>query len=288
MEMTSKMKTAMEIKNKNFGNVIEFAYPNETMAISTTSNECSLSCAHCNGHYLKNMTPMNDYKDKIKGKNVSSFLLSGGCSFEGDVPINKHINTIKQLKEEGYKLNAHLGLMDEESLSEVCKYIDTVSFDLVFDEDTIKEVYKINKTKEDYIKAYESIQQKTEVAPHICIGLKGGEIKGEYEVINYLSQNTPNKITFIVLIPTKGTEYENVNPPNLERVANVLCEARINMPNTEINLGCMRPRGNYRKELDILALNCGVNRIVLPSRDAKNKASQMKMTIIESKECCVL
>ncbi|MGL5346102.1 MAG: radical SAM protein [Peptostreptococcaceae bacterium] len=288
MNLTSKMKTAMEIKNKNFGNIIEFVYPNETLAISTTSSACSLSCAHCNGYYLKNMIPINNYKDRIKGKNINSFLLSGGCSFEGDVPINKHINTIKQLKEEGYKLNAHLGLMDEESLSEICKYIDIVSFDLVFDEDTIKEVYKINKTKKDYIKAYESIQQKTEVAPHICIGLKGGEIKGEYEVINYLSQNQPKKITFIVLIPTKGTEYENVESPKLENVADILCEARIKMPNTQINLGCMRPRGTYRKELDTLALNCGINKIVLPSREAKNKALQMNMNIIESKECCVL
>lgn len=288
MNLTSKMKTAMEIKNRCFGEKIEFAYPNNTLAISTTDNECSLSCAHCNGHYLKNMTPIKDYKEKVKGKNISSFLLSGGCSFDGDVPINKYINTLKKLKEEGYKLNAHLGLMDEESLNEVCKYIDIVSFDLVFDKDTIKEVYKIDKDKEDYIKVYESINKKTEVAPHICIGLKGGEIKGEYEVLNYLSQNPPKKITFIVLIPTKGTEYEDVNPPNLEKVADILCEARINMPNTEINLGCMRPRGKYRRELDALALMCGVNRIVLPSREAKNKAIQMNMSIIESKECCVL
>lgn len=288
MNLTDKMKIAMEIKNKNFGDKVEFAYPNETLAISTTNNNCALSCAHCNGYYIKNMTPINEYKDKVRGRNVSSFLLSGGCSFNGDVPINNHLDTIKQIREDGYKLNAHLGLMDEENIEKVFEYIDVVSFDLVFDKDTIKEVYKIDKTQEDYIKAYESIRAKVEVSPHICIGLKGGEIKGEYEVIDYLSQNPPKKVTFIVLIPTKGTEYEGVNPPELDRVADVLCEARIKLPNTEINLGCMRPRGMYRKELDILALMCGINKIVLPSRDAKNKAKQMKMTITEGKECCVL
>lgn len=288
MNLTSKMKAAMEIKNKNFGNKVGFVYPNETLAISTTNNDCSLSCAHCNGHYLKNMTPISNYEDRIKGRNLSSFLISGGCSFDGEVPISKHINTMKQLKEEGYKLNAHLGLMDEENLDKVCKYLDIVSFDLVFDKETIKEVFKIDKNKEDYINAYESIQKKTEVAPHICIGLKGGEIKGEYEVLKYLSQNPPKKLTFIVLIPTKGTEYENVNPPELEQVADILCEARISLPNTEINLGCMRPRGTYRKELDQLALMCGINKIVLPSREVKNQAIQMSMDIIESKECCVL
>ena len=288
MKLTSKMKRAMGIKNSNFGNRIEFSYPNETLAISTTNDNCNLSCAHCNGHYLKNMTPIDNYNAKIESKNISSILLSGGCSFEGDVPINKHLDTIKQLKEKGYKLNAHVGLMSKETIETVCEYIDIVSFDLVFDKDTIKEVYKIDKTKDDYIRVYESIKENTEVAPHICIGLKGGEIKGEYEIINYLSENPPKKVTFIVLIPTKNTEYENVSPPDLEKVADVLCEARINLPNTEINLGCMRPRGQYRKELDELALMCGVNKIVLPSRSAKNKAIEMNMDTLETKECCVL
>lgn len=288
MNITPKMEKAMKIKNTNFGNEIQFSYPNETLAISTTGDNCNLSCAHCNGHYLKNMTPINDYKSKIKTKNISSFLLSGGCSFEGDVPINRNIETIKKLKEEGYKLNAHLGLMDKKSIEDVCKYIDIVSFDLVFDKETIKEVYKIDKNKEDYIKAYETIREVTEVAPHICIGLKGGQIKGEYDIINYLSKNPPKKVTFIVLIPTKNTEYENVSPPDLEKVCDVLCEARISFPNTEINLGCMRPRGKYRKELDELAIMCGINKIVLPSNNAKARAIDMNMTIEETKECCVL
>lgn len=287
-DLSAKMRTAFDIKLSNFGNEIEFAYPNQTLALSTTSNKCSLKCAHCNGHYLENMIPIEGYEEKVKSRNITSFLLSGGCSYEGDVPINTHIQTIKELKEQGYRLNAHLGLMDKESIIELCKYLDIVSFDLVFDKETIKEVYKMDKSKEDYIKAYNTIRENTEVAPHICIGLKGGKVKGEYDIIEYLQKNPPNKLTFIVLIPTKGTEYEDVEPPKLEEVADVLCEARISLPNTEINLGCMRPRGVYRKELDQLAIMCGVNRIVLPSKSAKNKAIDMNMTITECKECCVL
>ncbi|MGX9755030.1 radical SAM protein [Clostridioides difficile] len=287
-DLSAKMRTAFDIKLNNFGNEIEFAYPNQTLALSTTSNKCSLKCAHCNGHYLENMIPIEDYEEKVKSRNITSFLLSGGCSYEGDVPINTHIQTIKKLKEQGYRLNAHLGLMDKESIIELCKYLDIVSFDLVFDKETIKEVYKMDKSKEDYINVYNTIREHTEVAPHICIGLKGGKVKGEYEIIEYLQKNPPNRLTFIVLIPTKGTEYEDVEPPELEEVADVLCKARISLPNTEINLGCMRPRGVYRKELDQLAIMCGVNRIVLPSKSAKNKAIDMNMTITECKECCVL
>ena len=288
MNLDLKIKKAYKIKYDNFGDKIEFAYPNETLALSTTNNKCELMCAHCNGHYLKNMTPIDLYKEKTKSRNISSFLLSGGCNFDGDVPINNYLDTIKQLKQEGYKLNAHIGIMDENYIEKVCKYIDIVSFDLVFDKETIEEVYKINKTKEDYIKTYETIKKYSDVSPHICIGLKGGKIKGEYEIIKYLSQSPPDKLTFIVLIPTKNTEYENVQPPELNQVANVLCEARISMPNTIINLGCMRPRGKYRKELDKLALDCGVNKIVLPSKSARIRANQLDLNILETKECCVL
>lgn len=288
MNLIDKMNKAFNIKKENFGNEIVFTYPNETLAISTTNNSCNLSCAHCNGHYLKNMTPISEYKSKVKSRNVSSFLLSGGCNFEGNVPVNNYIETLKSLKDDGYKLNAHLGLMDKKSIENVCKYLDTVSFDLVFDKETIKEVYKIDKEKSDYIRAYETIKANAEVSPHICIGLKGGLVKGEYEILSYLAKNPPKKLTFIVLIPTKNTEYENVSPPNLDDVCNVLCEARISMPNTEINLGCMRPRGSYRRSLDSLSLMCGVNKIVLPAKEARDKAAQLNMTINESRECCVL
>lgn len=288
MILNDKMKKALQIKNNNFGNFISFSYPNETLAITTTGNECSLKCSHCNGHYLKNMTPIENFEEKVKTRDITSLLLSGGCSFDGDVPINNHIDKIRELKSNGYKLNAHLGLMDEGHLMELSKYLDVVSFDLILDEETIKEVYKIDKDRNDYIKAYETLKKHTKVIPHICIGLKGGEIKGEYEILEYLKKNKPEQLTFIVLIPTKNTEYELVEPPKLDKVIDLLCNARINFPDIPINLGCMRPRGNYRRELDELAIMCGINKIVLPSKNAVNKAVEMNMTIIDTKECCVL
>lgn len=297
---------------------IIFAYPNSTIALTTTGDKCSLGCAHCNGHYLKNMTSIEDYVESInenekeldtkdlevddknidnivkkeifkyKNREITSILLSGGCSFEGDVPLIKHLDTIKYLKERGYKLNSHLGLMAIKDIEEICKYIDVASFDMVFDRETIKEVYKMDKTKEDYIKVYETLKKYIDVSPHICIGLKGGEIVGEYEVIDYLSKNPPSKVTFIVLIPTKHTEYENVDPPKLEEVEKILKEARLKLPNTQINLGCMRPRGNYRQELDVIAIKCGVDTIVLPSKKAIRYAIENGYEIQESRECCVL
>lgn len=288
MNLNRKINLAYDTKVKNFGNNIEFAYPSQTLAVSITDTNCSLGCAHCNGHYLKNMTPIAEYEKDIKKRNITSILLSGGCSQDGDVPIDTHIETIKKLKQKGYKLNSHIGLMNKENIDLVCNFLDYVSFDLVFDEDTIKEVYKINKSREEYIATYEYIKKYTKVAPHICIGLKGGKVKGEYEIIDYLEKNQPDQLTFIVLIPTRNTEYENVDPPNLDEVIDVLCETRIRLSKTKINLGCMRPRGKYRSDLDKIAIECGINKIVLPSKSCKNLALEMKLDIKESKECCIL
>ncbi|MGL5712710.1 MAG: radical SAM protein [Paraclostridium sp.] len=288
MNLENKMDLAYRTKIENFGCEIEFSYPNQTMAVSITDTECSLGCAHCNGHYLKNMTPIDEYKSNIKNRNITSLLLSGGCSENGDVPIERHIGTIKELKEKGYRLNSHIGLMDKKNIDLVCEYLDYISFDLVFDKETINEVYKINKNKNDYIDTYEYIQKHSKVAPHICIGLKGGEVKGEYEIIDYLKNNPPEQLTFIVLIPTKNTEYENVNPSKIEDVLDVICEARINLPKTKINIGCMRPRGEYRAKLDELSIKCGVNNIVLPARSCKKLVNEIGLTIKENRECCIL
>jgi lipoyl synthase len=288
MNLEERMKLAYKTKIKNFGYDIEFAYPNQTLAVSITDTNCSLGCAHCNGQYLKNMTPIDDYKKDIDKRHITSVLISGGCTYDGNVPIEDHIDIIKEFKDRGYTLNSHLGLMDKDNIDKVCEYLDYVSFDLVFDEDTIKEVYKMNKNRNEYISTYEYLQSKTNIAPHICIGLKGGKINGEYEIIDYLEKNSPKQLTFIVLIPTKNTEYENVDPPNISDVIDLLCEARIKLPKTKINLGCMRPRGEYRSKLDCVAIECGINKIVLPSRSCKALVKEMSLNIRESKECCIL
>lgn len=54
-------------------------------------------------------------------------------------------------------MNVYLGFMDKDSIVELCKYLDIVFFDLVFDDEIIREVYKMKKSKEDYIEVYNII-----------------------------------------------------------------------------------------------------------------------------------
>ncbi|MGO0807031.1 hypothetical protein ACTPEF_23520, partial [Clostridioides difficile] len=70
---------------------------------------------------LKTGKPAKIIYDRKETFNCSTSRHAMRC-----VPINTHINTIKNLKEQGYRLNAHLGLMDKDSIVELCKYLDIV------------------------------------------------------------------------------------------------------------------------------------------------------------------
>ena len=148
---------------------------------------------------------------------------------------------------------------------------------------------KLNKTVEDYLTCYRLLKKYcTHVAPHICIGLNGGKLRGEREALRLLAAEGIERLIFIVFMPTKGTEYAECTPPALTEVVDLLSEARTLLPETPLFLGCMRPGGTYRSELDKAAIEAGINGIVQPTAAALARARELGLIIKESWECCVL
>lgn len=282
------IKKAEKVRQENFPPSISFAYPNKTTPISLTGTSCSLNCAHCGGHYLEHMIPWEKGEATLEKRNSTSCLVSGGCDGAGKVPLATKLEFLSRLKEKRYKINSHAGLISSEEIEAIAQYVNVVSFDFVSDQETISEVYNLPHTVEDYINCYKNLQAKTTVFPHICLGLKGGEIKGEYRTLEILEELGVSGLVFIVFIPTKGTTYQDRQPPNLEEVGKCLATARIKFPKIPIYLGCMRPKGKYRGDLDLLAVKCGVNRIVIPSPPAVNYVKDLGWRIEREEECCVL
>jgi uncharacterized radical SAM superfamily protein len=67
----------------------------------------------------------------------------------------------------------------------------------------------------------------------------------------------------------------------------ILTEARLRFPDKPLHLGCMRPHGKYRAQLDPLAVRAGVNKIVSPVREAVQLAEELGLSIVQGRECCV-
>lgn len=271
------------VRQDNFPDEIAFSFPHKTAVISLTGNACGLDCAHCGGHYLQSMRPIWD----VDASECTSCLISGGCDSTGKVPVLSHLEAIKALRP-GRRMNWHVGLIGEEEMNQIAPLVDTISFDFLVDDDTIKEVYGLDKTGEDYISTYELLQSRATVLPHITVGLKGGEMVGEYRALEALEKLEVPGIVFIVFTPTPGTRYADRNPPGYDLVGDLIAEARLIFPKIPLMLGCLRPHGKYRGDLDCMAIKAGVNKIVKPAAPAVAYAKELGLTIVRQEECCVL
>jgi len=262
--------------------VICFAYPHNTKSISVTDQHCEQDCAHCGAHYLKSMLPISAMQDS----RATSFLISGGC-LDGTVPIGKHVDELRVLKR-GRRYNLHVGLMNETEIGEIAEIADCISFDFVGADETIRDVFGLERTVDDYIHCYTKLRQQVKVMPHICIGLHAGEIRGEYRAVELLQELGMDGLVFIIFTPTRGTRYAHCLPPKMEEVVKLLAWARQVCPLVPIHLGCMRPGGRYRSEIDQWAVKIGMDIIVNPTPGAIALAKELGMSILRQEECCVL
>lgn len=265
---------------------IKFAYPQKTKPISVTGTDCELNCAHCGGHFLQHMQPLADITGT--GADASaSWLVSGGCQADGAVPVAQHLHRLRELKDHK-RFNMHVGLVSDAVIEELASVADCVSFDFVVDNATIGEVFGTGRTADDYVACYQALQRKVKVMPHVCIGIKGGEISGEYRALQLLRELGAETVTFIIFMPTRGTRYADRQPPDLAATARLLSYARLTFPDIPLHLGCMRPGGRYREEIDKWAVRVGFDVIVNPAPAAVKLAEKMGLVLTRGEECCVL
>ncbi len=280
----ARWRDAWQIRCTYHPATIRFDRPTNTLPISLTGEACALQCAHCGGHYLRHMRPIWDAS--IDG--ATSYLISGGCDSRGRIPLANHLERIARLRV-GHRLNWHVGLVDdEETLRQIAPYVDVISFDIVGDAETAREVYGLDLGLDDYMRTLALLRRYAPVVPHITIGLRGGKLSGERAALHALQSQSLEALILLILIPTPGTAYAHCAPPDLTDVADIFLEARTLLPTTRLFLGCMRPVGVYRRAADELAVRAGLNGIVNPTRPAEDAARELGLEIIWGDECCAL
>ena len=99
-----------------------------------------------------------------------------------------------------------------------------------------------------------------DIAPHIVAGLNFGRIAGEYQALERLKSYPVRRLIAVVVNPLKGTGLEGFRPPSPDEVARLLAAARECLPNARHHLGCARPHGRHRQELERLAVRAGGER----------------------------
>jgi hypothetical protein len=281
--LMAKLDRAWSVRQASFPDEITWSYPLDTAVLSLTGAQCALDCAHCGGHYLGGMRPV--WEAEPDGS--SSCLISGGCDPAGRVPVLAHLDRVRAWRE-GRTMNWHVGFVSEAEMEAIAPLVDVVSFDFVGDDATIQEVYGLDRTVADYVETYRLLRRYARTLPHVTIGLRGGALGHEIPAFEMLQDLGVDGLVILVFIPTAGTRYAQRHPPAVEVVADLLAEARLRFPEVPLYLGCMRPKGRYRDDLDPLAVRAGFNVVVSPSRPAREAAERLGLEARKMRECCVV
>jgi uncharacterized radical SAM superfamily protein len=294
--------------NKNF----KLIYTDPVLSVSTTKDYCELNCKHCNKKYLKSMYDIDDERliETLKVKKKSTVLISGGSLKDGSVPFYKQMKNIEKIKNNGYLLNVHTGFLPTQHFHYLT-FFDSISIDIVGDQIILKEVYNldvdISNLKDNILKIDEFLNNAKsknpllsdkipKIVPHITIGILNGMESYEEKAIDFISKLNIDKVVFNFLIPTKGTFYAKAKNVEIKRLSEIINYARSTLPGKKIYIGCMRPFGKSRVELDFACFDLSVDAIVNPSKDFVVQIKKLYQgdfskadNFIESKEgCCSL
>lgn len=264
--------------------------------ISITGKACACRCAHCRGKLLESMLPaatpqeMCRLVDRLVERGCRGILVSGGADADGEVPLPPFADVIRYAKEKGLRVLVHTGLVRRETAAFLREAgVDQVLLDVLGDEETIRRVYHLDRSPEDYLEAMLICREVgLEIAPHVVIGLHYGRILGEMDALEMISRVDPQAVVLVILTPMKGTEMAGVEPPPLEEAARVIAAARILNPDVHLTLGCARPSGRYKQQIERLAVDCGVNAIAYPDEATVIYAQARGLRTVFSEECCSL
>ncbi len=257
-------------------NIPEFEQknPRAFLPISLTGNACALDCDHCDTRILDPMIPLNHKEgvfgmcQRMKEAGTESVLISGGSMRNGQVPFMRHIEDIKRVKDElGMKIIMHTGLVSEEMAEGLAwAGVDGVALDIIGAQETIEQVYHMNATVADFDAALERLTSHgLSIRPHIILGLHYGKFLGEYQALEMISKYPTHALVIVILTPLQDTPMKDVEPPPAEEVAEFFAKARIAMPDTNVLVGCARPGGDYKKVVDLAAVDAGLNGLAYPA-----------------------
>jgi len=303
---------AFRIRKTHFGDELTFSIPDTVSyhdnnlpyqkdrfaAVSVTGNHCDLRCGHCKGILLESMIPVENPEtflqatEQLRANGAHGILVSGGADQNGEVPLKKFIPSIKVLKERDpqFKVIAHTGLIQRETAKGLKEAgVDQILIDVIGDDDTIREVYHLNKRVDDYEETLWMLKELGHrLAPHIIIGHHFGEIRGEWkalEMVTRVGVETIVLVIFKVLLPAGKNNFRVPRPDETSRISAI---ARILNPRIPIRMGCIRPAHPWKAEMEKGFILSGVNTIAYPLQGSIEYAKEIGFKTKFVEMCCSL
>ena len=270
--------------------------PHTFASASVTGHACALQCAHCQGQLLEGMQPTPDAESllalgrKLRDGDCQGLLISGGAGFDGAVPLQDHLPAIAQLTGWGLRVIVHTGLVDRTTARGLAQVgVDQVLLDVIGSEDTIREVLHLDSTPADYAETLSMLREEgLSVAPHVIVGLHYGQLRGELDALEVVRRVGADVVVLVVLRPLPHTPMAGLSGVDPETIGRLAAVARLSQPAVPLTLGCARPAGPSKIEIERRALLAGVNVVAYPDPKTVRLAGELGLETTFVERCCTL
>jgi uncharacterized radical SAM superfamily protein len=220
---------------------------------------------------------------------LNGFLLSGGSNKRNEIGYSRYLPVVERLKNDypELKVAVHSALLDERRAKEMeSAGVDTVMMDVIGADETIKDVYKLDRPVADFEATLAALcSTGMEVTPHIVIGLHYGRILGEANALDIVSRYDVTALVLVVIMPFYAKPGTFVTPGTSD-VGHIFLEARQRLPDKQVLLGCARPPGMHKRVTDAYAIMAGLDGIAFPADGAVSVAHTIGRPFEQAHSCC--
>lgn len=265
-------------------------------AVSITGGDCKLQCDHCKANILEPMIPARTPEDLWRAVNdiiddgAQGMLLTGGSNHRNEVEYAPYYDTIRRIKDAfpQFRIAAHAALVDDDAaLSMEQAGIDVAMMDVIGAQETITRVYHLRRSVADFEATLESlVRTRMKVVPHIVIGLHYGQMLGEWKALEIIQRHLPDAVVLVVVMPFYASEKKPFATPDSAETGHFFRAARAALPATPLLLGCARPPGEARMEIDTYAVMACLDGIAHPADGAVELAARLGRRVRVTPACC--
>lgn len=265
-------------------------------AVSITAGDCKLQCDHCKAKILEPMIPARTPEDlwrvvnEVIAGGARGMLLTGGSNHRNEVEYDPYYSTIRRIKDEfpDFRIALHTALVDDDIARCMEQSgIDAAMMDVIGAQETVTQVYHLRRRVEDFERSLEAlVATRMKVVPHIVVGLHYGRLLGEWEALAMVRRHRPAALVLVVVMPFYAPAKRPFATPDAGAVGRFFLDARNALPGLPLLLGCARPPGTTKVQIDAYAVLAGLNGIAHPSDGTVELAARLGRRVRVTPACC--
>ena len=217
-------------------------------------------------------------------------LLSGGSNRRDEVEYEAFYPIIHRIKQAfpAFRIALHTALVDRDiALRMEASGIDAAMMDVIGSQDTISQVYHLRRGVADFERSLECLTATSlKVVPHIVIGLHYGRLLGEWNALEIVRRHRPAALVLVVVMPFYAPQNRPFATPDPHQVGRFFLDARGALPDTPLLLGCARPAGTVKAQIDTYAVMGALNGIAHPADGMVELAARIGREVRVTPACC--